>query len=105
MRAMRVLRLLIVIPALVLLVLFALSNTSALRLGLWPTDYALELPASIAILGAMAVAFLAGAFVVWIGELGRRRRARQAELAVKLLEDQVKALKARVLPPNATQDG
>ena len=102
---MRVLRLLIVIPLLLLLVLFALSNTAALRLGLWPTDYALELPTSVAILGAMAVAFLAGAFLVWVSELGRRRRTRQAEQAVKLLEEQVKALKAQLSPPNATPGG
>jgi uncharacterized integral membrane protein len=99
---MRVLRLLIAIPLVVLLVLFALSNTAALRLGLWPTDYTIDLPASITILAAMAVAFLAGAFLVWLGELGRRRRARQAEQAVKLLEEQVKALKAQLAPPVAT---
>ncbi len=102
---MRVLRLLIVTPLLLLLVLFTLSNTGALTLRLWPTDYTLTLPASIVILGAMAVAFLAGAFLVWVGELGRRRRTRQAEQAVKLLEDQVKALKAQLAPPSATSGG
>jgi uncharacterized integral membrane protein len=102
---MRVLRLLLVIPLLLLLVLFVLSNTAALRLGLWPTDYAIELPTGVAILGAMAVAFLAGAFLVWISELGQRRRARHAEQAVKLLEEQVKALKAQLSPPNATPGG
>jgi uncharacterized integral membrane protein len=99
---MRVLHLLIAVPLLLLLVLFALSNAAALTLRLWPTDYTLTLPASVVILGAMAVAFLAGAFVVWISELGRRRRARQADHSVKLLEDQVKALKAQLSPPNAT---
>jgi uncharacterized integral membrane protein len=99
MRALRILRLVIAAILLLVLVLFALSNTSALRLGLWPTDYNVTLPASIVILGAMAMAFLAGAFVVWVGELGRRRRARQAEQTMKLLEDQVKALKAQLSPP------
>ena len=99
MRALRLLRLVIAALLLLLLVLFALSNTAALRLGLWPTDYSLTLPASIVILGAMAVAFLAGAFLVWLGELGRRRRARQAEQTMKLLEDQVKALRAQLSPP------
>jgi putative membrane protein len=95
---MRVVRLAIVIPLLVLLVLFALSNTATLKLGLWPTDYTLEWPASAVILVAMAVAFLAGAFMVWFTELSQRRRARQAEHAVALLEEQVKALKAQVTP-------
>jgi uncharacterized integral membrane protein len=96
---MRVLRLVIIIPLLVLLVLFALSNTQALQLGLWPTDYKIELPASIVILGAMALAFLVGAFLVWVSELGQRRRARQAEHTVRLLEDQVRALQAQLTPP------
>jgi len=102
---MRVVRLAIAIPLLLLLVLFVLSNTGALTLRLWPTDYTLTLPASIVILGAMAVAFLAGAFLVWFSELGQRRRARHAEQAVKLLEDQVKALKAQLAPPSATPGG
>jgi uncharacterized integral membrane protein len=96
---MRILRLVIIVPLLVLLVLFALSNTAPLRLGLWPTDYAIELPTSVVVLGAMGLAFLAGAFVVWVAELGQRRRARQAEHTVRLLEEQVRALKAQLLPP------
>jgi uncharacterized integral membrane protein len=96
---MRILRLVIIIPLLLLLVLFLLSNSAALKLGLWPTDYTVTLPASLVVLGAMAVAFLAGAFLVWVSELGRRRRARQAEQAVAVLEEQVKALKAQLSRP------
>ena len=95
---MRLLRWVIAAPFLLLLVLFALSNTAPVKLGLWPTDYAMEIPTSAAILGGMAIAFLAGAFVVWIGELGQRRRARRAEQAVKLLEEQVRGLKAALEP-------
>src|ERR1700722_2860319 len=102
---MRIVRLVIVIPLLLLLVLFALSNTAALKLGLWPTDYTMTLPTSIVILGAMAVAFLAGAFLVWVSELGQRRRARQAEHAVNLLEEQVKAMKAQPSPPSPPLGG
>ncbi len=96
---MRILRLVVVIPLLGLLVLFALSNTAPLELTLWATGISVKLPTSLAILGAMAVAFLAGAFLVWVGELGQRRRARHAEQAVALLEEQVKALKAQLSPP------
>ena len=98
---MRVLRLLIIVPLLVLLVLFTLSNRAPMHLGLWPTDFTADPPASVVILAAMAVAFLAGALLVWVNEFGRRRRARQADQSVKLLEDQVKALKAQLSPPNA----
>jgi len=98
-------RLLIALPLLLLLVSFALSNTTAVRLGLWPTDYALEMPLSLAIIGGMGVAFLAGAVLVWASELALRRRARHAEHAVRLLEAQVQELRARpaqvLIPPQA----
>jgi lipopolysaccharide assembly protein A len=89
-------RLVIGLPLLLLLVLFALSNTEPVRLHLWPTDYALELPLSLAVLGAMAIAFLGGGVLVWVTELAQRRRARRAEQAVRLLEAQVQELKARL---------
>ena len=89
-------RLLIALPLLLLLVLFALSNTLPVRLGLWPSDYTLQLPLSLTILGAMAIAFLAGGSIVWLSELGQRRRARHAEQTVRLLEAQVQELKARL---------
>jgi lipopolysaccharide assembly protein A len=96
-------RLVIAIPFLLLLVLFALSNTVPVRLGLWPTDFAVELPLSLAVLGGTGIAFLSGGAVVWLAELGQRRRARQAEQAVRLLEAQVQELKVRLpqaqLPP------
>jgi uncharacterized membrane protein YciS (DUF1049 family) len=86
------------------LVLFALSNTEMVRLGIWPTDYSLEVHLSLAILIAMAVAFLLGAMVVWMSELSQRLRARRAERAVRLLEAQIEAMKAHTgtsisLPP------
>jgi uncharacterized integral membrane protein len=92
-------RLLIALPFLLLLVLFALSNAAPVRLHLWPTDYALELPLSLAVLGAMAIAFLLGGTLVWFSELAQRRRARRAEHTVRLLEAQVQELKARLGAP------
>jgi len=90
------LRLLIALPLLILLVLFALSNTTPVRLGLWPSDYTLQMPLSLIVLGGMAIAFLAGGAIVWISELAQRRRARHAERLVGLLEVQVQELKARL---------
>jgi putative membrane protein len=79
--------------------LFALSNMETVQLGFWPTDYTVDIPLSLAILGGMAVAFLLGALVVWVSELGQRRRARQAERTVRLLEAKIEELKARPPPP------
>lgn len=98
-------RLLITIPILLLLVLFALSNTATVQLGFWPTDLSVRAPLSLAILGGMAIAFLLGGLMVWFAELGQRRRARRAEQTVRLLEQQVQELKSRLpepaLPPPA----
>jgi lipopolysaccharide assembly protein A len=90
------LRLLITAPLLLLLVLFALSNTTPVRLGLWPTGFSREVPLSLVVLGGMAAAFLAGGLLVWVSELAQRRRARRAEQAIRLLEAQVEQLKSRV---------
>ncbi len=99
-------RLLIAVPLLLFLVLFALSNTAPVRLALWPTDFALELPLSLAMIASAGIALLIGGVVVWLNELGQRHRARQAEQAVRLLEAQVRELKARLpvpaMPPPST---
>jgi uncharacterized integral membrane protein len=92
-------RLLIAAPFLLLLVLFALSNTGSVQLRLWPTDLSLQAPLSLAILGGMAVAFLVGGLLVWASELAQRRRARRAEHAVRRLEAELQALKARLAEP------
>jgi lipopolysaccharide assembly protein A len=89
-------RLLIIAPLLLVLVLFALSNTAPVRLGLWPTGFSLEAPVSLAILGGMAIAFLAGGLLVWVSELTQRRRARRAEHAIRLLEAQLQELKSHM---------
>ena len=99
-------RYVIALPVLLLLVLFALSNTQPVRLGLWPTWYGLEAPLSAAMLIGMGVAFLLGAILVWFSELAQRRRARRAEQTVRALEEQVQELRARLsrtaaLPPAA----
>jgi lipopolysaccharide assembly protein A len=92
-------RLLIAAPFLLLLVLFVLSNRGPVAIGLWPTDYSWEVPLSVALLVAAAIAFLFGALLVWITELNQRRRARRAEAMVLLLEEQVRELKTRLASP------
>lgn len=92
-------RLLIAAPFLLLLVLFALSNTGPVALGLWPTGLVLRLPLSLAVLAGMALAFLAGALLVWGETLRQRRRARRAEARVRLLEAQLSAGMRLSVPP------
>jgi lipopolysaccharide assembly protein A len=97
------LRIIIAAPFLFLLVLFALSNPQPTEFKLWPTDYTAVLPLSLAVLGAMGVAFLLGALLLWLSVLSARARARRAEYRVKLLEAQVAELKARLAPVPAAR--
>ena len=91
-------RVLLALPFLLLLVLFALSNPQTVYVGIWPTGYGLETPLSVAMLVGMAAAFLLGALFVWMSELGQRRRARRAENQARALEEQVRELNARLAP-------
>lgn len=97
-RAWRLLRWLVAALFLLVLVVFTLSNRQPVSIGLWPTSVQWDVPLSIAVLIAAAVALVLGAAMVWISELGQRRRARRAEAAVRLLEEQVRELKARLRP-------
>lgn len=92
-------RLLISLPILLLLVLFALSNTAPVQIGIWPTGVSLHAPLSLVVLGGMAIAFLLGGVLVWFAEVGQRRRARRAERTIRMLEQQVQELKARMPQP------
>jgi len=88
-------RVIIALPCLLLLVLFALSNPEPVQLALWPTDLSLQSPLSVAVLVASALFFLLGGLVVSLGSFGQRRRARLAERRVRALEDEMRAMRQR----------
>ena len=91
-------RALIFAPLLFILILFALSNPDPVQLKLWPTDLSVAIPLSITVLLAMAISFILGALLLWLSAIGARLRARRAEHVVRMLEAQVKELKARISP-------
>ncbi|NHN90293.1 lipopolysaccharide assembly protein LapA domain-containing protein [Acetobacter conturbans] len=77
-------RLIILVPFLLALILFAASNQESSQM--WFLTYSWS--SSVGVL-ALLIAFgglLLGAFGVWVSELGQRRRARKAEARVKELE-------------------
>ncbi len=88
------LRILIGLPLLLVLVLFALSNPQPVQLGIWPTDLTITVPMSVAILFGMAMAFVIGALLLWFSAVAARLRARRAEHLTRLLNAQVAQLKA-----------
>ena len=87
------LRLILMLPVLLVLVIFALSNTAPATFGFWPTDLALEAPLSVAVLVIAGVFFVAGALVAWGGTMAQVRRARRAEAEVRRLQGQVELLR------------
>jgi len=97
-----VLRWIVGIPLLLLMILFALSNTEPVRLGLFPTDYSIEVPLSVAILIAMGIGFFLGGLRLWFTALHHRRAARRAQDAVRLLEAKHQELKSHSSGPLLT---
>ncbi len=89
------LRLILMLPILLILVIFALSNTATTTFGFWPTDLAVAAPLSVAVLVIAAVFFLLGALVAWVGTLVQLRRARRAEAEVRRLDQQLELLRPR----------
>ncbi|WP_439580093.1 LapA family protein [Elioraea sp.] len=79
--------------AAVLVVLFVVSNTSAVAIGLWPFDARLVLPLSVAVLAIAAVAFLFGAAITWFAGMPHRAKARRLERSVEVLQAEVGTLK------------
>jgi len=86
-------RWLMLLPLVLLLSLFALSNMQAVELRLWPFDLAWAAPLGVAVLVLCALAFLLGAFLAWSASFAPRRRARQVETAAKLLEAELSGMK------------
>jgi uncharacterized integral membrane protein len=84
------------VPLLLLMVVFALSNTEPVRLGLFPLGrLPFDLPLSVAILAALGLGFFLGGLRLWFTALHHRRAARRAEEAVRLLEAKHRELTAR----------
>ncbi len=79
-------RALLLLPFLLLLVAFAISNPQPVTLAMWPTDVTLDAPLSIAVLVIAGAFFLLGALVVWLPSLAHRARAKRAERRVTKLE-------------------
>jgi len=86
----------VVALAAVVLGLFAASNREAATLGLWPLPFVLELPLYLAILAALLIGFVAGAFCTWIAGHRRRREGRRRGRRLRALERELAATQAQL---------
>ncbi|MBR0654099.1 LapA family protein [Plastoroseomonas arctica] len=80
------LRWLLIGPFVLVIVLFALSNSAPVALRLWPFDLAWQVPLSLAVLIIAGVFFLLGAIIAWLASLPARGRARDLRGQVQTLE-------------------
>jgi len=84
------LRALLVLPFLVVLIAFALSNQQQVQLGLWPLDLTVDVQLSIAVLVIGGVFFFLGALIVWVSTLPARAKLRRAERRIAAMEADVR---------------
>jgi len=88
-------RWLLLIPLLILLILFSVSNQEEVALRLWPFDLSWVAPLSVAILAIGAVFFLLGAGIAWTAGLRHRGRARQIEETARGMEAELAEFRAK----------
>ncbi len=76
------------------LALFAASNRAVVTLALWPLPDVLAAPLYLAVLLALLIGFVGGAFAAWIGGSRRRREARRRRRRIAALERELAVAQA-----------
>jgi uncharacterized integral membrane protein len=91
------------IPLLVIMVIFALSNTDDVRLGFFPLgSLPFEIPLCVVVLASLGLGYFLGGLRVRIAELRHRRAARRAQRTVRLMEaknQEIKSSNLSLAPP------
>jgi len=82
-------------PLMAVAALFAVSNLAVVEVGLWPLPFKAAVPLYLVALGGLAIGFLAGGFVAWIGGGRARARARAAERAVRRRDREIEELRRK----------
>lgn len=89
------LRWLLILPLLVVLILFALSNQQPAGVSLWPFDLTWQAPLATVVLVFAALAFLLGALVAWAAGGRGRARARARIREGEIAQGELNTLRAR----------
>ncbi len=82
----RIMTWIVTTPIVVIVILFAVSNSYDITLRLLPFPFDLTMPILVLTLIELFVGFLLGAIVTWIGDRRRRREARLLARRVSELE-------------------
>ena len=89
------LRLLITLPFLVALIIFAFQNQEIVTL-FWPGGNSRPTSLAVLMIAVAVIFFLLGCVTVWFSELRQRRRARRAEQSMRGLETQISELRLQL---------
>ena len=89
----RVLTFLITVPLSLFVLLFAVSNTQEMTVSLLILDQSMSLPVYVAVLGLMALGFLAGGVLVWLNLYGYRIKYWRLSRQQPKLEAEIERLK------------
>lgn len=75
------------LPIFLIAISFAISNTGAVRLSLWPfEDVTLALPLALLVFAVLIAGFALGAIAAFLGAGRLRRRLRNAEFRLRQME-------------------
>jgi uncharacterized membrane protein YciS (DUF1049 family) len=74
------------LPIFIVAISFAISNTQAVALTLWPFDVSVSLPLALLIFAVLIAGFALGAIAAFLGAGRLRRRVRNAEFRVRQME-------------------
>lgn len=86
----------VMVPAAVVVVLFAVNNREVIGVDLWPLPFAASVPLFVIVLGALVIGFLVGATITWLSGGRARRRARDAEFRASHAERELHFLRGKL---------
>ena len=86
----------IMLPAAVAVVLFAVNNRQLVDIDLWPLPFSASAPLFAIALGALVIGFLVGAVIAWLSGARGRRRARDAEFRASHSERELHFLRGKL---------
>lgn len=96
---MRLIAWILALPLVVLAMVFAVANRHSVRLDLWPLPWGIDMPAYLAVLGALVLGIAVGMAVMWLSGHRARAVARTNRRRAESLERQLEAERSRSIPP------
>ena len=95
-KVQRVFSLLILVPAGLVFVTFAVVNRHTVLLDFWPLPISMLLPFSVAIMLMIFIGVLWGGMMSWMSAFNSRREARETKRKANQAEIQIRQLKDRI---------